>query len=284
MPLYGRAPLQVTFTDTSTPEDVTYWHWDFGDGNTSEEQNPVHMYNSVGEYTVTLNIASPRGIDTFTDVVHATGLLSLWKLEEASGTRADAIGNNDLTDINSTGSVAGVDGDAADFVAASLNYLEGGLVDIGGTSGFSAAFLVKLTTKSNFEHLIGVDDGASGRSFAVFAGAAGQVAVQAFDPAGNDISATINVALSDTTVWHFVCARWDPSDGKVKLYHNSAVLGPNTAESAGTLASLAEPDVPLRLGWLNSTYYMDGALDEVRLYNTAITDAEIDALYALWSL
>ncbi|MCD6468348.1 MAG: PKD domain-containing protein [Thermoplasmata archaeon] len=32
------------------------YHWEFGDGETSEEQNPTHVYQSAGEYTVTLTV------------------------------------------------------------------------------------------------------------------------------------------------------------------------------------------------------------------------------------
>ncbi|HHG83709.1 MAG TPA: PKD domain-containing protein [Bacteroidetes bacterium] len=45
---------QVTFTDGST--GATSWAWDFGDGNTSTMQNPVHTYSQNGSYTVTLTI------------------------------------------------------------------------------------------------------------------------------------------------------------------------------------------------------------------------------------
>lgn len=43
--------LTVSF---SANGDATTWNWDFGDGNTSEEQNPVHTYAGSGVYTVTL--------------------------------------------------------------------------------------------------------------------------------------------------------------------------------------------------------------------------------------
>jgi PKD repeat protein len=32
------------------------WHWDFGDGETSNEQNPTHIYDVMGNYTVTLTV------------------------------------------------------------------------------------------------------------------------------------------------------------------------------------------------------------------------------------
>jgi PKD repeat protein len=49
----GSAPLSVQFTDLS--ENATAWSWNFGDGNSSTEQNPVHTYSAVGDYTVSLN-------------------------------------------------------------------------------------------------------------------------------------------------------------------------------------------------------------------------------------
>jgi PKD repeat protein len=45
--------LQVTFSDQSTGA-ITSWAWDFGDGNTSSQQNPVHTYANPGQYTVCL--------------------------------------------------------------------------------------------------------------------------------------------------------------------------------------------------------------------------------------
>jgi len=47
----------IYFTDTShTSYPVTNWHWDFGDGSTSNQQNPVHFYHSNGTFDVTLTI------------------------------------------------------------------------------------------------------------------------------------------------------------------------------------------------------------------------------------
>lgn len=51
----GPAPLSVLFEDWSYggPDE---WSWDFGDGGTSAEQNPVHTYVTPGSYTVTLTV------------------------------------------------------------------------------------------------------------------------------------------------------------------------------------------------------------------------------------
>jgi PKD repeat protein len=63
----GYVPLEVTFTDTST--NATSWSWDFGDGNTSADQNPQHTYISTGNYTVRLTAANSAGSDTAEDSV-----------------------------------------------------------------------------------------------------------------------------------------------------------------------------------------------------------------------
>jgi PKD repeat protein len=55
-PQSGPAPLAVSFADLSKGEPKT-WVWDFGDGTTSIDQNPVHIYSTPGTYTVTLKIA-----------------------------------------------------------------------------------------------------------------------------------------------------------------------------------------------------------------------------------
>jgi PKD repeat protein len=51
----------VAFTDKS--EDPTEWLWDFGDGATSDEQNPIHQYTENGVYTVSLAATNEFGTD-----------------------------------------------------------------------------------------------------------------------------------------------------------------------------------------------------------------------------
>jgi len=64
-PRSGPASLSVAFTDLST-ENPTSWSWDFGDTRTSTTQNPTHVYNNEGTYTVSLTAANAYGSDTET--------------------------------------------------------------------------------------------------------------------------------------------------------------------------------------------------------------------------
>jgi len=70
-PTSGEAPLTVTFTDLST-NNPTSWDWDFGDGGTSTDQNPTHVYESAGTFTVTLTATNNCGSDTETKVDYIT--------------------------------------------------------------------------------------------------------------------------------------------------------------------------------------------------------------------
>lgn len=69
----GNIPLLVNFTNqsqrawdasrTSTPWADTYT-WNFGDGTTSNEENPQHFYKVVGAYVATLTVKNPSGTST----------------------------------------------------------------------------------------------------------------------------------------------------------------------------------------------------------------------------
>lgn len=55
--------LDVAFTDSSIANNgpISTWHWDFGDGQTSNEQHPVHTYLTQGVYDVTLTVTTVNG-------------------------------------------------------------------------------------------------------------------------------------------------------------------------------------------------------------------------------
>jgi PKD repeat protein len=70
-PLSGLAPMDVTFTNTSTG-DYANSLWSFGDGSTSALTSPAHMYSLPGVYTVTLMVSGPGGTDTLTRANYIT--------------------------------------------------------------------------------------------------------------------------------------------------------------------------------------------------------------------
>jgi PKD repeat protein len=65
-------PFTVQFLDRSTGPP-TGWSWNFGDGGTSDEQNPVHTYPGPGTFIVTLDVSNPAGSGTTTGFVTLGG-------------------------------------------------------------------------------------------------------------------------------------------------------------------------------------------------------------------
>lgn len=82
----GCNPLCVSFTDTSmnnAPGTINSWMWDFGDGNTSTQQNPVNCYANAGTYDVSLIVATDLGCS---DTVNMPGYITVNQSPDASFT------------------------------------------------------------------------------------------------------------------------------------------------------------------------------------------------------
>ncbi|MDX2245624.1 MAG: PKD domain-containing protein [Bacteroidia bacterium] len=61
-------PFSVTFNSTVAPAGAYTYLWDFGDGATSSQSNPIHTYNTAGNYTIVLIATDPNGCaDTLVD-------------------------------------------------------------------------------------------------------------------------------------------------------------------------------------------------------------------------
>ncbi len=76
----GRAPLTVHFKDTSKGE-ISSWRWEFGDGETSDVQNPRHTYRDAKSYNPRLTITNSQGeeaIDAGDATITVTPPPPLW--------------------------------------------------------------------------------------------------------------------------------------------------------------------------------------------------------------
>ncbi|MCK5827250.1 PKD domain-containing protein, partial [Candidatus Bipolaricaulota bacterium] len=56
----------VQFVDSSVDDDgmIASWAWDFGDGVTSNDSNPSHIYNSGGTFIITLSVIDDDGMQS----------------------------------------------------------------------------------------------------------------------------------------------------------------------------------------------------------------------------
>jgi len=78
--VYVKAPIANFSTGLNCTDPYTYkfidesigaesWHWDFGDGSTSDIQNVKHTYASKGTYTVSLTVVNKECSNTITNTV-----------------------------------------------------------------------------------------------------------------------------------------------------------------------------------------------------------------------
>ena len=71
---FTTSSLMATFSDASTGDSA--WVYDFGDGNTSTMQNPVHTYAANGDYEVCLYYGTSC-VDTFCDSVSVSAIVGI---------------------------------------------------------------------------------------------------------------------------------------------------------------------------------------------------------------
>ncbi|MEO0898770.1 MAG: PKD domain-containing protein [Bacteroidota bacterium] len=71
----GCAPFSVQFTDTSKSiVPITTWEWDFGNGQTSNLQNPIATYLNPGQYDVRLIVGTSSGCS---DTIYTSNYISV---------------------------------------------------------------------------------------------------------------------------------------------------------------------------------------------------------------
>ena len=71
--------IAVQFNDLSS-SNINSWIWDFGDGNTSTQQNPTNVYLNSGTYSITLSVTNANGTDTYS----ITNYISVSILDDAT--------------------------------------------------------------------------------------------------------------------------------------------------------------------------------------------------------
>ena len=82
----GFVPLAVQFSDLSIGAPAS-WNWTFGDGSYSDEQNPVNVYSTPGNFTVNLNVTNSAGSDTktITDYINVTSPITTYTIIATAG-------------------------------------------------------------------------------------------------------------------------------------------------------------------------------------------------------
>jgi hypothetical protein len=241
----------------------------FADGDMDE----IRIYNRVlspAEIKRLYNLARPK-ITSITN----TGLVGYWAFEEGQGTKAtDSSFNSNhgtLTTMDDSDWVDGRVGKALDFDGSS-DYIDVATPNL-PTDDFTYSVWVNLDANTD-EMIAMASDGAGGNEFFFYINGSSQVQMAVNTTGYTFTSATISVGA-----WtHIVATR---SGTTLTVYVDGVNKGTDTASgtmgfSTCSLLIGADADATC-VGSLGN--YLDGKIDEFRIYNRALSETEVLALY-----
>jgi len=234
--------------------DTTWW------GNTGESNGWGNIYPVSG------------GTSTLLD-----GLVSRYNFNESSGDLLDQTGSNDGTVVGATqtGTEYSFDG-VNDYVTLT------GYKGITGTAARSFSFWFKPDTNDVSEYIIayGSDNGADhGKSFIILKRSTNLMLFTAYGSSLVEGSTTINSGY-----WYHCVITMEDGDNSddLKIYVNGSR---ETETTTGSVAinTLSEIDFTLGKNIQSGqpSSFLDGSMDNLRIYNRAISAAEVTAIYTL---
>lgn len=215
-------------------------------------------------------------------------LVSYWKLDEASGTRVDSHGSNDLTDNNTVLSATGVINSGADLELSNSEYLSisnASQAGLGVTGDFSYSVWLKPEQLPATDMAI-IDKtkwtgGRSGYNFSLYKSGSDMFLQYLIYSSSGSLTRgnTTNAFLtpSDVGNWVHLVVTVDISVPTITIYKNGSSVAVTVVSTAAT--SIGTNSVAFELGRYNGSSYFDGMFDEAGFWNRAIGSSEVTELY-----
>lgn len=202
-----------------------------------------------------------------------SGSVAYWKLDETSGNFNSTVGTYPLTRQNGVATSAGKISNAADFTASSTQYLQGSTSSAFSptSSGFTIAGWVNVGS-GTIENIVSKAGGTSTNEYGLYADNGSNLLHCYYSSSGSG-GTDFAVAMSMGT-WQFFTLVFDGSS-QLKLSVNAGTPVTSSVSSIynGTGAFLIGQN-PIFSG-----YPMQGKIDEVGVWNRALTSTEITNLY-----
>ncbi|RLC33225.1 hypothetical protein DRH14_05240, partial [Candidatus Shapirobacteria bacterium] len=269
----------IRFTDVEGT-NLSYW---IEDGlNTSTTNIWVKVPSITADCIETIYFYYGNGSATAgssLSIVFGTNTVSLWSLEETSGTTAnDVWGNNDGSNINTpTLNVTGVKQKCYTFTSANSEYIElpySSDFDV-GTGDFTLAFWFKTSTseRQTFFHLSSSKTGDAGSLWVRTEPTNSRI--RALIDGGSTYEDVVSTSDKIDGNWHHVVFLRD--SGTTYLYIDGLEI-----DSASSSLSISRNGTDKEyIGCLDGTAnFMDGQIDEVMFWDRALTSTEIANMYA----
>lgn len=273
----GTAPASFTFTDASTG-DITGRQWNFGDGTTSTALNPSHTYSAAGTYSVSLTVNGPGGettkakaglITLSAPAIVPNGLVAAYNFDSVTDSLVvDGSGNGNTGIVKGPTLTAGRYGNGLKF---------DGINDLVSVPSNTALALTK-----NFSIEAWVKPAAISRSSIIFKEKVGGSVYSLYAYEDSDLAAASfydgtgdNVVYTNSAIainkWTYLAVTYDGVS--LKMYRNgmpvSSIKATNAVKISNGLLQIGGNKV---LG-----EYFNGLVDNVRIYNIALTQTQIQS-------
>ncbi|MCX6792653.1 MAG: prepilin-type N-terminal cleavage/methylation domain-containing protein [Candidatus Falkowbacteria bacterium] len=229
--------------------------------------------NPVSSTPSGINSASSSGMGT------VPGLIGWWKMDEGTGTTtADSSGNGNIGTLTNgpvwqdpanckVGSCLSFDG-INDYVNAT-----GNVNALNTQSAITVSYWAKLRSCNGPGG--GPHPGIVGRS-GIFIERISEGCSSSTHYFYGDVSMrALNGSVATLNSWYFFVHTYDKSGPIQRLYINSNLVGTDT----GNVGNLYTAANPLLIGISYASSYADALIDDVRLYNRALSATEVLALY-----
>ena len=295
-PTSGNAPLVTEFVPTVTGGTITSWQWSFGDGNTSggtgsSVPSAIWSYANAGSYTVSLTVTGPGGSVTQTNPNFITvsasssgsgttssstinGLVAAYSFDNNGGTPLDYSGNGYYgSALNAVTVPQGRFGSAMSFNGTNAWVSVGSKALLALSTGMTLeAWVYPTAAMSGLDTVVMKEQLATATTpgTATYLLAANNSANQPMSAVWNGSEATVN---GNTQIppnqWTHLASTYD---GQYQSLYVNGVL----VETLPQTGPIATSTGSLRIGG-NSIWggYFQGYIDEVRIYNRALSNAQI---------
>lgn len=241
-----------------------------------------------GDFNVVVQASNSVGYDTQSFTISVitpppcpSNISHYWTLDEITGSPyKDVSGNNDATCINCPTAATGAINGAQQFdgIDDEVNVADDNTFDWGVTDSFSIEFWMKTDSASicsGNQVIVGRDNASSQLHWWVGCYNEGLPAFVLVDTDGG-ADQVLLTGLTDLTegFWHHIVAVRDASTNKISLYVDG--IEESSAISAYS-SGFDSQSAPLNIGWLNlwPGFHFEGIVDEVALYNRALSDTEV---------
>lgn len=212
------------------------------------------------------------------------GLVGHWKLDETSGTTANAV-------VGPNGTLSGGMDAASDTIAGqvgtALNFTPSEYIDMGDvelvTGDLTLAGWVKFDGfDADGDAIISKYHSGNLRAYGLVTSTSQLFQLLISDNGLTGAGALVSVVgttTAQTGVWYHVAGTFNAAAGTAKIYVNGDLENTNTDAAVNGIFNTSRE---LRIGnWVSGAEnYLDGQIDDARIYNRILNDDEIAALYA----